>query len=181
MSTETQSTPPDWNQGWQDVVIGLSLSFAFIEAITGAILLENRPPVAAPATITVITLIAKILSVVMPPILGYGSYAAMAGWVYRANVRLRATGTDGGLVFGRRIRSPYRLGSVRLFWITIFALVASNAYANPADPHGVAVTAAFLRLGVGVAGACLAVFVRRDIDALFGSENFAEAVDVPVS
>jgi hypothetical protein len=182
VSTVTHDPQPDWNQGWQDFVIGLALSFAFVEGITAVILLEHRPvPAAAAAATSVLTLVAKILSLALPPALGYGTYAALATWTYRAQARMQASGRTGGFVHGRPIRSPYRLGSVLIFWATILGLFATTLFGTGDSARSVVITATVLRLIVGVACAWLAVFVRKDIDALLAPDNNAGVVDAPVS
>ncbi len=178
--------PPDWNQGWQDAVIGLALSFAFIEAITLAILLENRPESTTP--ITALALVAKILSLVLPLVLGYGTYAAFAMWTYRAQQRMLAAGQRGGVVYGRPVVSPYRLGSVLIFWVTIFGMFAATIVVTLGKTHDLLVAAAILRLAIGIACAWIAAFVRRDIELLMGPATVdptegdnPEEVDVPAS
>lgn len=166
-----------WNQGWQDFVIGLALSFAFVEAITVGILIwANNPaaPVVTPAPTTQLLLFVRILSLVLPFVLIYGMYLAAGTWVYRANIYMRAAGSTGGVIYRKRVTSPYRLGSVMIFGSTIVGVILSNLIGRNAVDDSTRLAGALLRLAIGIACAWLAVYVRRDIQALItgtGADN----------
>ena len=158
-----------WNQGWQDFVIGLALSFAFVEAIAAGILIWANNPTAPDVTTaptTQLLLFVRILSLVLPFVLIYGMYLAVWAWVHRAQVHMRAAGSAGGVIYRKRVTSPYRLGSVMIFGSTIVGVILSNLIGHNAGNDHTRLAGVLLRLAIGIACAWLAVYIRRDIDTL---------------
>jgi hypothetical protein len=177
LDTSAAIDEPSWNRGWYEFVSGLALAFAFVEAISAGILLWHGP--AQVATVagqepSLAVLLSTILMVVVPTMLGYGSYIGLGVWMYRARRRIPDPVGD---------RSPYRLGSVHIFWATIFVLLATNWFAADhvsTNAKTVGVTAAILRMTIGLTCAWLAVFVRSDILVLLGiSEPDADIDEHP--
>jgi hypothetical protein len=162
----------DWNQGWQDFVIGLALSFAFVEAITAAILIRSDTPAPAiPTPTTQLQLFFRIVSVVMPFVLIYGMYAATGFWLYRAHVRLTEIGRTSAVVYRRIVRSPYHLGSVAIFGSTFIGVILSNLIPSAPTDHGTRIAGALLRAAIGVTCAWIAVYIRRDIDLMWHGDD----------